>query len=287
MEGENNRQAFQPIDLREVVGSKNKQLAKRLPGFMYRWLGKILHINQINDFLREAGHLKGIPFINEVINNLNIKFEIHGEENIPREGRYMFVSNHPLGGLDGVILLKLLNEKGGPTRVIINDFLMAITPLADWFVPVNKIGGQARDSIGAVEELYQSDDHVLIFPAGLCSRKIDGKIVDLQWQKHFIQKAVKHQLDIVPIYFEGRNTNKFYNLAKIRKILNIKFNIEMMYLVDELYKHQNKAFKIHFGQAISYKTFNRRVRPIEWADRVKSFVYRLPVTKDGRFFEVD
>lgn len=275
MEGDQEEQRFQPIDIREVVSSKNPKVAKRIPAFVYNWLIRILHLDEINAFIKEFGHLKGIAFVDEVIKTLNIRFELIGEENIPNTGRYMFVSNHPLGGLDGVLLLKLLNEKAGSTRVLINDFLMAISPLKHWFVPVNKVGGQARDSIQFVEELYHSTDQVLIFPAGLCSRKINNKIIDLDWQKHFIQKAVKHKLDIIPIFFGGRNTNRFYNLAKLRKFFKIKFNIEMMFLVDEMYRHRNKTFRIHFGEPINYNTFNNSKRPIEWAKYVKEKVYRL------------
>lgn len=275
MEGDKLGQTFQAIDIREIVASKNSKVAKRIPSFIYNWLIRILHLKEINAFLKEFGHLTGTAFIDQVIKTLNIHFELMGEENIPQKGRYMFVSNHPLGGLDGVLLLKLLNEKAGSTKVIINDFLMAITPLKHYFVPVNKVGGQARDSIQFIDKLYNSNNQILIFPAGLCSRKIKNKIVDLKWQKHFIQKAVSHKLDIVPIYFGGRNTNKFYNLAILRKFFKIKFNIEMMFLADELYKHQNKTFKIYFGKPLPYSTFNKSKKPIEWARIVKEKVYQL------------
>jgi len=201
-------------------------------------------------------------------------------ENIPKSGRYIFVSNHPLGGLDGVLLLKQITENFGYTRSLTNDFLMAVTPFKDWFVPINKVGGQGREALQAIDELYTSDDQILIFPAGLCSRKINGEIVDLEWQKHFIQKAVQYKIDVVPIYFEGRNSNKFYNLAKFRKLFRIKFNIEMMYLVDELFKHKDKTFSIHFGKPLSYESFNSSKKPIDWAQKVKSDVYSLKENLD-------
>lgn len=275
MEGEEQEQIYQPIDIREVVSNKNSKVAKRTPAFIYRWLTKILHLDEVNFFLRKSGHHEGLDFANEIIKYLNITFEINGIENIPKDKRLMFVSNHPLGGLDGVVLLKILNEQVGNTRVLINDFLMEIKPLQNWFVPVNKVGGQARDAIKLVDELYRSDTQILIFPAGLCSRKIKGEIVDLKWQKHFIQKAIQHKIDVVPIFFEGKNSNNFYNIAKLRKFFKIKFNIEMMYLVDELYKHKNKSFAVHFGQTIPYTTFDKTKKHIEWADYVKEKVYSL------------
>lgn len=276
MEGENQNEAFQPIDIVSIVSAKNPKLAKRIPGFVYRYLSRILHLKEINEFLSKSGHLRGVEFIDAGIHFININFEEHGMENLPTEGKQIYVSNHPLGGLDGLLLLKYLTEHRGKTRTIVNDFLMAITPLNDLFVAVNKVGSQARGTLQTIESLYTNSDQILIFPAGLCSRKVDGTIVDLEWQKHFIQKAIQYKIDVVPVYFEGRNSNFFYNLARIRKFLRIKFNIEMMYLSDEMFKHRNKTFKIFYGKPISYTTFDKSQTHKEWAKYVKDAVYKLP-----------
>lgn len=276
MEVENQEKIFQPINIREVVKGKNPKLARRVPGFIYNWLERILHLKEINQFMLEGGStLQGIDFINATIKFLNIKFELIGTENIPKDGKYIFVGNHPLGGLDGVIILKYLNENLGYSQTLSNDFLLEITPIKEFFVPINKVGSQSRDGANKVEDLYNSDHQILIFPAGLCSRKINGKIVDLQWQKHFIQKSVQHQRDVLPFYFDGRNSQFFYNLAKVRKFFKIKFNIEMMYLADEMFKHRNKTFKIYFGKPIPYSRFDHSKKPIEWAKVVKDEVYQL------------
>lgn len=275
MEGEIHKQGFQPIDIKKVVQGKNPKVAKKIPAFAYKWLSRILHLEEINNFMMKNSHLKGIDFVNELINLVNINFEISGKDNVPYTGRYFFVSNHPLGGLDGIITLKILNENFGLTNTLVNDFLMEIYPLREWFLPINKFGGQARSSIAHIEELYKSDKNVFIYPAGLCSRKINGKIVDLQWQKHFIQKAVEYKTDIVPIFFEGRNSNFFYNLARLRKFLHIKFNIEMMFLPDEMFKQLNKRFSLKIGKPIPYQTFNHSKKAIEWADEVKKITYSL------------
>lgn len=275
MEGDTREETFRPIDIREVVAAKNEKAAKRVPSFIYKWLEKILHLQEVNDFLTKYGHLKGLAFTQQVVDYMNIDFQLTGYDQLPSDGRFLFVSNHPLGGLDGVLLLQLLTLKFGSTRSLTNDFLMAVSPLKEWFVPINKVGSQGRESIQIIEDFYKSDDQILIFPAGLCSRKINGKIVDLQWQKHFIQKAVQHKIPIVPIYFDGRNSNRFYNIAKLRKFFKIKLNIEMMFLVDELFKHKNKSFKIHFGQPMEYTTFDSSKKPIEWAEYVKDCVYNM------------
>lgn len=278
MEGEKQEDTFQPIDIKEVVRARNEKLAQKLPAFVFRWLNKILHLDEVNFFLQKHWDYEPVEFIDEAIKYLGIDYTVVGEDNIPTDQRFICVSNHPLGGLDGMLILKLIFEKTGTARNLSNDFLMNLKPLKPWFVPINKVGGQARGSLEAVEELYKSTDNIMIFPAGLCSRKVNGQIVDLEWQKHFIQKAVKHQIDILPVLFIGRNTNRFYNLANIRKFLGIKFNFEMIYLVDEMFSHKGKTFKLYIGKPIPYSTFNNSKRPLEWASIVKEKVYQLDKT---------
>jgi len=278
MEGEIQQKSFQPIDIRNVVRGKNPKIAKKIPGFVYNYFSKILHLKEWNEFLKLHGDLTGAEFVDAFLKSHNIQYEFIGTENIPGDQKFIFVSNHPLGGADGGIILKFMNENLGVSKCLTNDFLMELTPLSNWFIPINKLGGQSRNSIDRIEQLYLSDDQILIFPAGLCSRKIKGKIVDLQWQKHFIQKAVQYKIDIIPIFFEGRNSNFFYNLANIRKFLKIKFNIEMIYLVDELFKHENHTFKIYFGKPIPYTTFDHFKKPIDWAKEVKRIAYQIPQT---------
>jgi len=275
MEGEDQPKSFQPIDIREVVRAKNPNIAGKIPDFIYNWLTRILHLKELNGFLQANWHLKGDVFLKEFIDFMDIHYTLIGKENIPTSGKFIFAGNHPLGGLDGIIILDFLISSVGNTKSLSNDFLMAIEPLKKFFVPINKVGSQSRGSINKIEELYQSENQILIYPAGLCSRKINGKIVDLTWQKHFIQKAVENKIDIIPFYFDGKNSNFFYNLAKVRKFFRIKFNIEMMYLADEMFKHRGKSFTIYFGKPISHTTFNQTKKPLEWAEEVKKITYRL------------
>lgn len=269
-------QSNKSIDIRKLAEGKSRKLAKRIPGFVYRWLHNKLHLDEINPFLEESGDFNGVDFLNATVRFIGVDYLFHNEEYVPRDDKQrIYVSNHPLGGLDGVLLLKYLNENQGKTRGLVNDFLMALKPLREFFVPINKVGGQARGSIQKIDELYESKDNVLVFPAGLCSRKRNGKIADLEWQKHFIQKALQYKLDVVPIYFDGRNSNFFYNLARVRKFLHIKVNIEMLYLVDEMFKHRGKKFDVYFGKPISYETFDKTKSQKEWAAEVKSIVYGL------------
>jgi len=271
--------AIKPINIREVFASKNPSLANVMPGFVYRYITRILHIDFINDFLKRYGHLTGINFVDAVINEFNVKEHIYGLENIPDSGRFIFASNHPLGGFDGLLLMKTVDKKLGNPKFLTNDILMNIPQLQPLFVPVNKHGGHSRDAAKILRETYESNDQILIFPSGLASRKIKGKIVDLEWKKHFISKAVQYKRDIIPVFVGGRNTNRFYWLAKLRKFFRIKWNLEMFFLPDETMKHRNTDVSLYFGKPLPYTMFDKSKTHNEWAAYVKELVYHLPNEK--------
>jgi 1-acyl-sn-glycerol-3-phosphate acyltransferase len=268
---------FKPIDIREVFASKSPALARIIPGFVYRYINRIMHIGFLNDLLQRNGHLKGTAFVDQVVKEFNVKRYLHGLENVPETGKYIFASNHPLGGFDGLLLLKTVDEKLGNPKFLTNDILLNIPQLRDVFVPVNKHGGHSRNAARQLSEAYNSEAQILIFPSGLASRKIKGKIVDLEWKKHFITKAVQYKRDVIPVFISGRNTNRFYRLAKIRKFLRIKWNLEMFFLPDETMRHQNTDVHIYFGKPVPWSAFDKTKTHKEWADWIKEKVYRLPV----------
>ena len=215
----------------------------------------------------------------ELIGYFDLTLELVNEENIPAEGRYIFASNHPLGGLDGICLSAVIGKHyGGKIRYLVNDLLLYLSNLRSIFVPINKHGAQGKKNARLIDEAYTSDNQIVTFPAGLCSRKIDGKIQDPEWKKSFIQKAVEHKRDIVPVYFEGRNSNFFYRLANLRKALGIKMNYEMLYLPDEMFRCKHKTFRIHFGKPIPWQTFDGSKKPGEWAEWVRTQAYNLKKT---------
>jgi 1-acyl-sn-glycerol-3-phosphate acyltransferase len=265
----------QTIDVENVLFSKNPALARVVPGFVVNYLKKIVHQDELNEFLKKWGHLKDAALIEAGLKHFKIKFKVTGEENIPESGRYIFVSNHPLGGLDGLVFIYELSKHFPDIKFPVNDILTNIKNLSGIFLPVNKHGGQAKDSARQIEEAYSSDCQILYFPAGLCSRKRRGIIKDLQWQKSFISKSVQHKRDIVPAFFSGRNSNFFYNLANFRKMLGIKANIEMLYLADEMFKQKDKEISLVFGHTIPWETFDKSRSALEWADWVKSKSYEL------------
>ncbi|WP_372947457.1 1-acyl-sn-glycerol-3-phosphate acyltransferase [Mariniphaga sp.] len=268
---------FKPIDIREVFASKSPGLARLIPGFVYRYFNRIMHIDFVNDLLEQNGHLKGVAFINKVVEEFNVKLYLHGLENVPDSGKFIFASNHPLGGFDGMLLLKTVDEKLGKPRFLSNDILMNIPQLKPLFIPVNKHGGHSREVARILSEAYLSDVQILIFPSGLASRKIKGKITDLEWKKHFITKAIQYKRDVIPVFVSGRNSNRFYRIANIRKFLKIKWNLEMFFLPDETMRHQNTDVHIYFGKPIPWTVFNRTKTHQQWAEWVKEKVYQLPV----------
>jgi putative hemolysin len=156
----------------------------------------------------------------------------------------------------------------------VNDILMNLPNLKELFIPLNKHGSNA-ENVKIFNDSLESDNLILFFPAGLVSRKSKNGIVDLEWKKTFITKAVKFQRDIVPVHISGQNTGFFYNLANLRKKLNIKSNIEMLFLVDEMYKQKEKKITITFGKPIPVGVFDKRFAQSEWAEIVKNFVYQI------------
>ncbi|NQU87844.1 MAG: 1-acyl-sn-glycerol-3-phosphate acyltransferase [Mariniphaga sp.] len=267
---------FKKLNIREVLTEKSPGVAKILPGFVFKYIHRIMHLDYINDFLEKHGHLVGIDFVNAVITDFKVKKKVNGFENIPPDGKFIFVSNHPLGGFDGMILMTIMDSKYNSFKFLSNDVLMNISQLKPIFVPVNKHGGYAREAAKALHQAYSSDNQIVIFPAGLASRKIKGKIIDLEWHKHFIAKAIEYKRDVVPVFVTGRNSNRFYLIAKLRKFFRIKWNLEMFFLPDETYRHRNKEMTIYFGKPLSYSIFDKSKTHKEWASYVKNIVYKLP-----------
>jgi 1-acyl-sn-glycerol-3-phosphate acyltransferase len=275
MANQSDQRGFLQIDVGEVLRSKNPSLAKMVPPFVINYLKRIVHQDDINEILKRYGHLKDAEFIGGALDYFKIRYTVYGKENIPTEGRYFFVSNHPLGGLDGLVFIYELSKYFRDIKFPVNDILMNIDNLSGIFLPVNKHGAQAKDAIRALEDAYASDNQILYFPAGLCSRKRGGVIKDLVWHKSFISKAIQHKRDIVPAFFSGKNSYFFYNLANLRTSLGIKSNFEMLYLPDEMFRQKEKKISLVFGKVIPWQTFDNSKTSLEWADWVKSKSYEL------------
>lgn len=267
------------IDIDEILASKASDKKKYIPGFAVSWLKRIIHQDEINAFLEKEGDKQGVEWLNDCVDFLGMTLNIIGKENLPPandEHCYTFVSNHPLGGQDGVALGAILGgHYNGKVKYLVNDLLMNLHGLAPLCIPINKTGKQSRQFPAMVEAGFKSDHHIIMFPAGLCSRKQNGIIRDLPWAKSFITKSVETQRDVIPIHFGGQNSEKFYRLANISKRLGIKFNIAMLFLVDEMFKNRNKTFTVKIGKPIPWQTFDHSRTPAEWANYVQDIVYKL------------
>ena len=263
------------VHIEKVFREKNPKLARFIPGFVFRYLRKIVHENDVNYILNTYGHLYDLDFIEANLNEFKITLETQGLENINKSRKYIFASNHPLGGFDGLILLKVLGEQMGKVKFLVNDILMNISNIRGLFIPINKHGRQVGDSIDQMDSAFRSGVQILTFPSGYVSRKFNGQIMDLPWKKSFIMKAIKYQRDIVPVHFSGNNSRFFYRLARIRRFLGIKANLEMFYLVDETWNHKGKHLVLKFGEPIPWQTFDKSKKPDEWAKWVKEKAYAL------------
>lgn len=265
------------IDVDNILQAKAPKYYHRIPRFLINYLKRTLHQDDINGILSRNKEVEGVDFMRALVDKeFNLQLRIVGEENIPESGKFTFASNHPLGGLDGICLSAYLGEKyHGNIKYLVNDVLYFIEPLKPIFVPINKYGAQARESAKAINDAYLSDNQVITFPAGLCSRKIKGKIIDLEWMKSFIIKSVEHQRDIIPVHFEGRNSNFFYNFSNFRKKIGLKFNVELIWLPDEMFKNSRREFTITFGKPIPWQTFDSSKTPQQWAQFVKEVVYTM------------
>jgi putative hemolysin len=266
------------IDLDKILKSKMGSKAKWVPRPLVWWLKRIIHQDEVNKYLWESRHLTGTEWLEECVRYLDATLDIVGTENLPPkdDGRlYTFVSNHPLGGEDGVALGAIIGRHyDGHFRYLVNDLLMNLPGLAPVCIPINKTGKQGRDFPKMVEAGFQSDNHMLMFPAGLCSRRHHGKVEDIAWKKTFISKSIEYQRDVVPIHFSGENSSFFYRLANFSDRF-LPFNLAMLFLVDEMYKNTHKTFRVAFGKPIPWQTFDKSKTPAEWAQYVKEQVYKL------------
>ena len=266
------------IDIDQILKGKMGPKAKFVPGFMVNWLKRIVHQDQVNAFLWESRDKTGVDWLEECVTYLDMTLKIVGKENLPSpddKRLYTFVSNHPLGGEDGVALGAVIGRHyDGRFRYLVNDLLMNLPGLAPLCIPINKTGKQNRNFPAMVEAGFKSDHHMLLFPAGLCSRKHHGVIEDIRWTKTFVSKSVEYQRDVVPIHFSGQNSNFFYRLANFSDRF-LPFNLAMLFLVDEMYKNVHKTFEIKIGKPIPWQTFDKSKTPMEWAQFVKRQVYLL------------
>lgn len=278
------------IDIEKILAGKMGSKARFVPGFAVNWLKKIAHEDEVNRFLWESRDVRGTEWLARCVDYLQMRLTIEGMDNLPDkdDGKlYTFVSNHPLGGQDGVALGAIIGRHyDGKFRYLVNDLLLYLPGLKPVSIGINKTGKQSRDFPRMVELGFRSDNHMLMFPAGLNSRRTDGVIRDLPWKKTFISKSVEYRRDVVPIHFSGRNSNLFYRIANFSDRYVKKVNIAMLFLVDEMYRNVGKSFKVTFGKPIPWQTFDKSKTPSEWAQWVEDKVYELDKGADAQSIKI-
>ena len=264
------------IDIEEILANKNPQLAKRMPRFILKWIKRIIHQEDINQFLIKHQDKKGIDFAQAIIDDFQITLKVNGQENIPKDGRYIFVANHPLGGLESIGFMRLVYDAfPEQIRFPVNDVLLNLKNFNPIFVPINIYGALGRDASKQMIDLYDSDNQILFYPAGMVSRKIKGQIVDSEWKKTFLSKAVASKRHIVPVHIDAQNSKRFYRIWTWRNLFGIKANLEMFLLPDESFKAKKKTIVYTIGKPIPYKVFNKKYNHRKWAQKVKAHVYAL------------
>lgn len=262
------------INLDKVL--KDKKLTY-LPKFVVNYLKRTVHQDEINAFIEQYHHLDAVDFIEAAFRDFKIKRIIKGTENIPEKPQrpLLFIANHPLGGFDGLMLINFINQKVGPGKALINDVLLNVKNLRSVFVGMNLYGGKSRESLKRLDETFEIGEHMMLFPAGLVSRRKKGVIRDPEWKNTFIKRAIKHERDIIPVHFSGGLTNFFYNLSNFRKFIGIKFNFELVYLPDELFKQKGQTITMTIGKPVKLEQIKASGSIGEWVSKIREMVYAL------------
>ena len=262
------------LDLNEILGPK---MSAKMPGFVKWFLRKRLHLDQINDCIMKAEHYKGAGFFDEALKYVDITFRIRGEENLDPEKKYLFAGNHPLGGPEALIIGSVFRRiYGDGFKVPVNHLLANLKPLNEFFVPVRVYGSNRNRELGEqIADMFKSDYQVLVFPAGMCARKIDGKVTEMPWKKMFITQSRRYERDVVPIHISGFNSRRFFFFTKLSTFLKLKFNLGMIFLVDELFNKKGQEFVITFGKPVPYTSFDKSKTDHQWAAEIKDQVEQL------------
>lgn len=273
------------IDIEKIFKEKNPGAYKWTPKFLINYIKRVVHEDDVNRFENEHHEKFEFEYLDAALKEVSAKITFSGLEHVPRSGACIIASNHPLGGIDGMALLQIVGTVRKDLSFLVNDILTQLVNFGKLFVPVNKVGATSGQNLRRIDEVYASDGVTMIFPAGLVSRKIDGKIQDLKWNRSFIKKAVQYNQPVVPVLVNGKLSPFFYRFSNFRKAIGIKANIEMLYLVNELYKLRNNATHIIFGKPVPAAVFDKSRSADEWAEAMRQYVYELKDQPDLSFKE--
>ena len=275
------------VTAKEVAKAINVEKYGVLGTFTGWMLMKLLKISTLNKVYDRNRHLKDVDFLNGILDDLQIKFEIPEEDlkRLPKEGAYITISNHPLGGIDGVLLLKLMLEREPNFKIIANFLLHRIEPLKKYIMPVNPFENHkdAKSSVVGIKETLRhlSDGKPLgMFPAGEVSTYKDDKLmVDKPWEEGAIKVIRKAQVPVVPIYFHAKNSRLFYLLSKISSTFRTAL------LPSEVFSQKRRVIKVRVGKPISVSEQNEYKTLEDYSEflRKKTYMLANPFEKESHF----
>jgi len=263
------------IDIQKEFRNSNSGFLKSLPGYIVNGIEKFIRQDEMNAVINDNRNKTGVPFLNDILKDWNVTMKIRGEENIPASGRFVFAANHPVGGIDALTFLSMIYKFFPEIITPSNELLNRIPNLRPLLLGVNVFGKNTRETAEKLNDLFESDTQIMIFPSGEVSRRKKGVISDPIWQKSFITKAVQYKRDIIPVHISGRNSNLFYTVANLRKFLGIKMYIETVFLPGEMMKQKNSTVTLTIGKVIPYQTFTKEISHWEWAQTVKEIINKL------------
>jgi hypothetical protein len=263
------------VDLDKMIVNSRFKLIRNTPGFLVRWMKNIICQDELNSIHKKCYHKVGIDYINAILNELNINVVMHNVEALENLDRCIFVANHPLGGIDSMSFLHCINKLKGSVVSPSNEFFKYIPNLHPLIVGVNVFGKNTREQTMAINQVFMSDVQIMIFPAGLVSRMINGKVQDMPWHKTFISKAIQTKRYVVPTWISEVNTRKFYRIAKVRKFSGVKLPVEILFLPQEMLKKRGKTIHLAFGEPKPHVFFDTTKTPHQWAQLVREEIYKI------------
>ena len=263
------------IDVEVALQEKIPDIYKKIHPAILRLIKKVIRQDDINRLIHESSHLNGIPLVDWALDQFGVDIVVKGKEWIPKNGQFIFSANHPLGGLDGLAIIKVVATIHKSVKFVANDLLRVIKGLEPVFLFIARFGEINRQNAREIKNTLASDAQIIVNPAGTVSKRNPVKISDLPWNKFFISKAIKYKRDVIPIHVQAKNSWLFYNIASFRKIFRIKSNLEMFLLPREMFNKGGEKITITIGKPIAHKTFNESRTHLEWAQKVREYVYLL------------
>ena len=263
------------IDIEKVIRNSKSKLIRSLPGFIVKFIIKSVYQDEMNAAINKYRNNSGVPFVNDILNEWEVTVNIKGVENVPASGRFVFVANHPVGAIDSLSFLSTIYRFFPDVISPSNELFNYIPQLQPLILGVNVFGKNTKETVIKLNQLFDSDSQIMIFPAGEVSRRIKGEISDPDWQKTFITKSIQYKRDIIPVHISGRNSGFFYFTAHLRKFLGIKLYIETMLLPREMIKQKKSTITLTIGKPFSWNKLSDDKSQDGWAQYIKDLTYKL------------